>query len=290
MKISSDIVGASAGPRVQEIDARWLMAYAAALGDTLPEYLDTARPGGILAHPLFPVCYEWPLALDIRARVLTEEIHVRGVHATHDLVVHRPPRAGDRLSTTATVTAVEPRKPGAYVVLRFETVDAQGRPVTTTNYGSLYLGVECDPPPAPPPRPGPEPARAHEAEARPEWSVEVPIPASLAHVYTECARIWNPIHTDRAVALAAGLPDIILHGTASLALAVSQVLRRGPGPGAAARVRRIRCRFGGMVLLPSTLTVEGWDGGEAAPGWVARFRALDPAGRPAVRDGYLLWA
>ena len=27
-------------------------------------------------------------------------------------------------------------------------------------------------------------------------------------MYTECARIWNPIHTDRAVALAAGLPDI----------------------------------------------------------------------------------
>jgi len=27
-------------------------------------------------------------------------------------------------------------------------------------------------------------------------------------VYTECARIWNPIHTDAAVAKAAGLPAI----------------------------------------------------------------------------------
>src|SRR5215831_17990681 len=58
-----------------------------------------------------------------------------------------------------------------------------------------------------------------------EWSAELPVAPTLAHVYSECARIWNAIHTDRAAALAAGLPDIILHGTATLALAVSAVLR-----------------------------------------------------------------
>ena len=99
------------------MDARWLMAYAAALGETAPEYFDTTRPDGLLAHPLFPVCYEWPLALDVRAKALPDEVAVRGVHATHDLTLHRPPRAGDRLSTTATVTALERRAPGAYLVL-----------------------------------------------------------------------------------------------------------------------------------------------------------------------------
>src|SRR5262245_63914545 len=47
-------------------------------------------------------------------------------------------------------------------------------------------------------------------------SVEVPY--HLGHVYTECARIWNPIHTDLAVVRAAGLSGPILHGTATLAL------------------------------------------------------------------------
>ena len=34
---------------------------------------------------------------------------------------------------------------------------------------------------------------------------EVPLAISTgaAHVYTECARIWNPVHTDSAVAAAA---------------------------------------------------------------------------------------
>jgi len=114
----------------------------------------------------------------------------------------------------------------------------------------------------------------------------VPIPASLAHVYTECARIWNPIHTDRAVALAAGLPDIILHGTATLALAVSEALRREP-EGAAAAVARVRCRFGGMVRLPSTLRVEGWKPAGSGAERAIAFRAIGADGRPAVRDGWL---
>ena len=66
LQIPASVVGLTAGPREHEIDARWLMAYAAALGEEAPEYFDTTRSGGILAHPLFPVCYEWPLALDVR--------------------------------------------------------------------------------------------------------------------------------------------------------------------------------------------------------------------------------
>jgi acyl dehydratase len=45
--------------------------------------------------------------------------------------------------------------------------------------------------------------------------------AEAALVYTECSRIWNPIHTNPAVATRAGLPRPILHGTATLAMAVS---------------------------------------------------------------------
>jgi len=292
MKIAAPIVGATAGPRVHEIDARWLMAYAAALGDTAPEYLDTTRPDGIVAHPLFPVCYEWPLALDLRARTMSETIAARSVHATHDLRLHRRPRSGDRLSTTAAVISAEPRSPGAYIVTRFETVDADGRPVSTTDYGSIYRGVECDRAATTHPHPDPLPPRERESgtlsppgrgqgEGPPDWSASLRIASNLAHVYTECARIWNPIHTDKAVAKAAGLPAIILHGTATLALAVSEVLRRQPRA-AATRVDRIGCRFRGMVSLPSALRLEAW----AAPGRVD-FRVVAPDGRPAIDDGYL---
>jgi len=302
MKISrGTTIGTTVGPLVHEIDARWLMAYAAGLGETAPEYFDTARADGPLSHPLFPVCYEWPVAADVRAKTLSDEVLVRGVHATHDLRIHRRARAADRLYTTATILTVEPRAPGAYVVTRFETVDAGGGPVSTTDYGSLYLGVECQTEtdvsgsphlPLPPagrgrlPAPGPLEGQGGE---EPEWSVSVPIAATMAHVYTECAQIWNPIHTDRAVAQAAGLPDIILHGTATLALAVSAVLGREPA-GPATPVRRVACRFAGMVRMPSRLTVQGLGATASADGRRIAFQALSGEGRSAMRDGLLIAA
>jgi len=285
------LVGQVAGPCVQTVDARWLMAYAAALGDAVPEYLDTTRPDGVLGHPLFPVCFEWPVALDFRDR-LPGDVAVRSVHATHDLRVHRRPRPGDRLSTTASVVSTEPRSPGAYVVTRFETTDAAGQPVCSTDYGSIYLGVDCEnassveakasrAPDDLPPR-----ARAPREVLQPDWSAHVSVPATLAHTYTECARIWNPIHTDIAVARSAGLPDIILHGTATLALAVSAALgKTGLGPGA--EVTRITARFTGMVPLPSTLSVRGWDDATGEERRIA-FEVLGADGRPVIRDGTLL--
>ena len=62
---------------------------------------------------------------------------MRGVHATHRLTLHRPLRAGERLHTTATVAALARRSPGAYMVLRLETVDATGAPV---NRYMVFLG------------------------------------------------------------------------------------------------------------------------------------------------------
>ena len=275
LELPAGLVGASMGPSVQAIDARWLMAYAAALGETDPAYFDTRRLAGLRAHPLFPVCYEWPLAVALRA-ALPEPVAIRSVHATHDLRIHRAPRDGDRLSVRATVARAEPRRAGAYVLSRYETADADGRPVTTTEYGSVYLGVRCD-------GESPGPVGAARPRLAPAWSAAVAVAAGLAHVYTECARIWNPIHTDAAVAVRAGLDDIILHGTATLALAVSQVLaREGREPDA---VTRITGRFGAMVRMPSTLTVRGYPpGADTADGRRIAFDTLAADGGLAIRD------
>ena len=95
LAIGPELVGAAAGPLEQEIDARWLMAYAGALGETDPRCFDTITASGPVAHPLFPVCYEWPLALALRDQAVGDAIAPLGVHATHDVAIHRPPRAGE---------------------------------------------------------------------------------------------------------------------------------------------------------------------------------------------------
>jgi len=110
----------------------------------------------------------------------------------------------------------------------------------------------------------------------------VAVPAGLAHVYTECARIWNPIHTDVAVARATGLPDIILHGTATLALAVSRVLGHLAADPRA--VRRVRARFTGMVSLPGRFTLRV---AEAAEGKTFGFDARGDDGALVLSAGAL---
>jgi acyl dehydratase len=273
--IDAGIVGLTIGPRVSTIDARWLMAYAAAVGETDPRYYDTTARGGPAAHPLFPVCYEWPVALALRAKAIDDALAPLGVHALHRLALHRPPRAGDELRTSAQVTGVERRPRGTLVVIRYTTVDRTGAPVSMTDYGSLYRGVELRGEAR-----GPAWERTADAATGVRWADEVPIAAQAAHVYTECARIENPIHTDIAAARAAGLPGLILHGTATLALAVSRVVARelGGDPGV---VRGVSGRFTGMVAMPSTLVVRARD---ANDGRLA-FDAVDAAGRAVLDDG-----
>ena len=275
LRLPPTTLGARVGPREQVVDARWLMAYAAALGETDTRYFDTGTAAGPLAHPLFPVCYEWPLAVELREHVIGEVIAPYSVHATHDVVIHRPPRAGDRLSVSADIVEVRPIKAGSLVVTKLESAGDDGAPVTTTHYGSIYRGVACES------GGGQAPAlRGEEDAGAVRWEERVEVGAGLAHVYTECARIWNPIHTDVAIAQAAGLPGLILHGTATLALAVSRVVARDVA-GDPSRVRGLAVRFTGMVPMPSTLTVRGRGTGHAE----VHFDAVDAAGHTVLDRG-----
>jgi acyl dehydratase len=188
------------------------------------------------------------------------------------------------LTTRATIVGVERRKPGAFQVMKLDTVDAAGKPVCTTWQGGLFRDVDVtgedrfptDAPAAP---------RAVEvAAARAE--IKVPISTLAAHVYTECARIWNPVHTDIAVAKRAGLPDLILHGTATLALAVSRVLELEAG-NEPERVRRIAGRFSAMVLMPSTITVRILAREPSPDGDIVRFEVRNAEGKLAVQNGLI---
>ncbi len=290
MPLDSSLVGTKIGPATTEVDARWAMAYAAALEDYLPCYLDTRRPDGIITHPVFPVCIEWPVSRELddklRESQLTRSEAARGVHATYDVTLHRAIRPPARLTTTLTLAAVQRLKPGAYELMRFDNFDSQGRPVCTTWFGMLYRGVEV----AGPDRPaGDAPALLMAPKAGDTARAEIPlaIPAGAAHVYTECARIWNPVHTDRAAAAAAGLPTIILHGTATMAMAVSKIVAAEAGYNPE-RVRRVHGRFAAMVLMPSLATVRINSRTPASGGAAVSFEVLTADGGRAIRDGMVL--
>jgi acyl dehydratase len=278
--IPGSAAGTEVGALSTSLDARWMMAYAAALGVDDPRYYDTLAETGPIIHPLFSVCYEWPAVLALRSKAVRESWALLGVHSTHHVIIHRPPTAFDRLLTRAQIIVVRPSRAGTLVVARLSTVDRNGRPVTTTDYGSVYRGVategEARVHAEPLGRPSPPPS----AETR--WSAAVPVGPRASHVYSECARIWNPIHTDVAVARSAGLPAPILHGSATLALAVSQVVQHDLD-GDPARVKEIAVRFTGLVFMPSTVTVRS----RGRAGDLLAFDAVDERGEPVLSDGVL---
>lgn len=274
------IVGTEVGALSTSLDARWMMAYSAGIGVDDARYYDTLAGEGPVAHPLFSVCYEWPAMLALRAKAVRESWAVLGVHSTHHVVIHRLPVAADRLLTRAQIITVRPSRAGTLIVARLSTVDRNGRPVTTTDYGSVYRGVatngETRAQVEPLPRPSPP------ASDTIRWSAPVPVGAHASHVYSECARIWNPIHTDIAVARSAGLPAPVLHGSATLALAVSRVIGQDLD-GDPARVKEIAVRFTGLVFMPSTLTVRG----RGRAGDLLTFDAVDERGEPVLSDGVI---
>jgi acyl dehydratase len=241
----------------------------------------------VVAHPVFPVCLEWPAVLALRAAdtggALGRDELLRGVHATHDLTLHRPIRPPETLTTAATVVAVEARRPGTYEVVRLDTVDQDGAPVVTTHMGSLFLGVDLDGEPVPVDRVVPAAPTPAVSADRAEDDIDVSTVA--AHVYTECARIFNPIHTDVAVAEASGLPGPILHGTATLAMAVSAVVDRAGG-GDPSAVQRLGCRFGAMVPMPDRIGVRVGEPASTEDGPTVGFEVRNGAGELAVSDGW----
>ena len=275
MKLASRIAGAQAPAIQQTLDSRWVMAYSAGLGETDSRCYDTATE--LPVHPVFPVCYEWQPLQPVRNLPELKAVYPRLVHAEHDIVIHRPLRAGETVRTTARIVAALARSPGAFVVFRCETRDVRDELVVTSHYGYLYRGVTLeggDVRLADLPQP-------HAVPADFEPVGDIAVAATAAHVYTECARIWNPIHTDIAYARAAGLPALILHGTATLALSVSRALQVHDIEWR--RVRGVSCRFSGMVLMPSVLRLHATRAGGAIA-----FETTNGKGERAISRGRLL--
>lgn len=270
-------VGCARQSAPREISTREVLAFAAGLGAA--EALDESAPGGLVALPFFCVTLEWPLTLEIRAESapdLTQAEARQAVHAAQDSVFHRPLRPGETVITDARLVAAKSVRAGALVVTRFCTRDMEGRPVATSFSTTIFRDVplageggEIETAPTAPPAPSLEPVR--------ELAIETP--RALPIVYGECSGIWNPIHSERDVALSAGLPDIIVHGTATWSLAGLFLSRAELKP--CARLKRLSARFVKPVVPDQTLRLRYAGGRDGAFG----FEVLREDGQPALANG-----
>jgi len=76
--------------------------------------------------------------------------------------------------------------------------------------------------------------------------------------YAKASGDHNPIHLDADFARSVGLPGVIAHGMLQMGLLANVAAEAAGGAG---RLRRIYCRFAGMVELGDTVTFAAEDAG-----------------------------
>jgi acyl dehydratase len=255
------VVGRWSAPHVCEVTPESVAAYEAVVGGTSPLY------AVVPAMDLVFAVAETAVAGDpaLRARV---------VHGQQDLVFHRPLPVGEKITLRAAIVGLHGKGSGTTATVKIETVDADGDLLNEQYVTEFYRGVPSEwavGRPAPPtglPRSAPD--------GEPVLVESTPLGVELPRRYADASGDHNPIHLDEEYARAAGLPGVIVHGLAVLAIAV-----RGVSSAAGDRaLTRVSARFTRPVAPGSVLTTKVWD---SAGGW--RFEAYDDAGAPVLGAG-----
>jgi acyl dehydratase len=84
-----------------------------------------------------------------------------------------------------------------------------------------------------------------------------------------------------------GLPDIVLQGTATHALVVRELLKR-EAESQPLRLKEIYCRFSGMVLPGSVITLQVYEELADQKSGRSYFDVLNPAGEKVLSHGSAL--
>ena len=280
--VTTDDVGRYTIANTIVLDSRFTMAYAAGINDSNPAYFDDLKPSGLQIHP--GICFSLQWASRFRPdQKPSRRAAPYGVHASTDLAMHRPFRAGEAITTQGRVMLKRQIKPGVYNVERYRMTASDGELVAELYYNGIIRGATLD---------GPDVVIADEpswpvfgrAAGEALWRTEIPIPLHAGQQYTECAQIYNPIHTEPSVARAADLPGIILHGSATKAMSLTAVVNEC-FDGDATRITRLCGQLRGMVLMDSTIAVEALAEEVVDGEKRILFRTLNAEGEPAIRNG-----
>jgi acyl dehydratase len=182
------------------------------------------------------------------------------------------------------IAAILPHRAGTYVIIRLDARDADENKVFTEHIGAMMRGVECA-------------GAGKGAESIPSVPQQIKEPAALwesvilvdplaPFIYDGCTNIHFPIHTSVKFAHQVGLPGIINQGTATLALAVHNIMSKEAG-GDPYRLATVYCRFSGMVLPGSAIRVCLTGRNQVSGGTDLFFTVLNGEGKRAISDGYI---
>lgn len=219
---------------------------------------------------LFKVMEDPELGLDM----------LRLVHAEHDARFHHPVRVGEVMHLRGELTHVEQKSKGLLVeaMLRGFVDNTLAVEARTSFYirGQIVAPVGTG---------RREPSGGAEPSGPPTHVRTWKVAADQSHQYAAASLDRNPIHLDPEVARAGGLPDVILHGLCTMAIAGRTVLD-AVGNGDPLRLRRLGLRWARPVLNGARLSTRMWAGEADEDGVVTVcFDVVDTDGVAVVRRG-----
>ncbi|MCP5044688.1 MAG: dehydratase [bacterium] len=280
MAMNRKLIGRSYAPSTYEVKEEAMIKYALATNETNPRLLDTAVEGGLVAPPVFPVVYH---AGALRKPISDPELDIdfkRALHGEQDMSFHRPLRAGDVISTTATIEDIREKATGETIAIRLRSENQAGERVEETLFTLFVRGKTKEAAGQRRARKAPAPA-SHTDE--PLATIAQQLDADQTYRYSEASGDMVKIHLDPAVAKKAGLPGIIGHGLCTLAF-ISRAVIDGVAGGEPERLKRLSVRFAmpvipGEIITTRIASAAGNTDGEYA------FETRDPRNKLVISDG-----
>jgi len=266
------------------LDARKIMAYAAAINDTNEAYFDDTRSDKLSVHPAIAFSLQWNTRFrpDLAPNPQAAPF---GVHAETDLRIYKPFAQNQVVTVQGQLISRKKIAPGVFSVDRFRMTNSQGELIAELDYNGITRGAILNGPdtaiessPVQPSMDG--------LPAEPVWEEQRYIPIHAGQQYTECADIYNPIHTEPSVAKAAGLPNIILHGSATKAHALTAVVNQC-FDGDPRRITRLCGQLRAMVLMNTTINIQCMGSKTSGEELQVFYRVLNEAGQPAIANGVI---
>jgi len=226
-------------------------AYAKATNETNPRYY-VENESELAVPPIYPVT---TLIAPMRDKILVDDTLnldiMRMVHAEHEIVYYRSLKPWDLVYTTVELESIDRKYSGDILWAKISGL-VEGKPVYDMHAGFFFKKAKREQKPE-----GSEKAVEKEVDRKIILSKQMVVTQDQAIRYAEASGDNNPVHLDKEMAQAAGLPDVFLQGLCTMAFATQAIVDDIAG-GDPEKVVRVKTRFSKPVFMQDTLTTEAW--------------------------------
>ena len=270
-------LGQTYGPIRHYCDPDEIVAFALAINDDNPRYLD-----GSAVPPTYPVTPGLPVMMALTSLPAEATEGMRGgVHGEHDLYIRKPIVPGMSIHTTSERVAVVPSKAGMNVFPLLRSVDDDGDVVIEQYWSTMMMGKATGEARGTPP---PDHTFPEEARDRLVGRATVTTTRDQTFRYAGASSDRAVIHVNDEAAKAIGFPKKFNQGLCTLGL-VTKGLIALAADGDPSRISRVAVRFSSPTFPGDDIEVAVYDAGDGERGARAFAFEAESAGRSVLKHG-----